>query len=81
MVKHALNWSALVLFTVPSTAGQLILHHDTNQRMQIPGINFLECTPVWDTQPASHKIANNIFNFVLQNDEQGQRSQTIPLFT
>jgi hypothetical protein len=49
--------------------------------MQIPGIHFLECTPVWDTHPAPHKTANNIFNFVLQNDEQGQRSQTIPLFT
>jgi hypothetical protein len=75
-----MNLSALVLFTVPST-GQLILQHDMNQRMQIPGIHFLECTPVWDNHPASHKTANNIFNFVLPNDEQGQKSQPIPFFT
>jgi hypothetical protein len=49
--------------------------------MQMPGIHFLECTPVWDIHPASHKTANNIFNLVLQNDEQSQRRQPIPLFT
>jgi hypothetical protein len=64
------------LLTVPSSAGHLILHHDTNQRLQFPGIYSLECTPVWDTHPASHTTANNILNFVLQNDEQSQSSQS-----